>query len=68
MEFLKGWLKDLFFAFNSAPAGERASILSYHNIGVDGAFFYGSAGRIGQAAFIPQSTGQSGDFPLGTAS
>lgn len=35
----KGFLKDLFFRFNTHPLGERASILSYHNIGSDSAFF-----------------------------
>ena len=36
---LRALAKDTFFAFNSTPIGERASILSYHNIGSDAAFF-----------------------------
>jgi len=31
--------KDAFFLLNSKPLGKRASILSYHNIGSDRAFF-----------------------------
>ena len=36
---MKHILKDLFFLFNREPLGERASILSYHNIGTDKAYF-----------------------------
>ncbi|OGG58830.1 hypothetical protein A2765_00415 [Candidatus Kaiserbacteria bacterium RIFCSPHIGHO2_01_FULL_56_24] len=36
---LKTFLKDLFFIANRRPLGARASILSYHNIGTDRAFF-----------------------------
>ena len=35
----KQWLKDLFFLVNSKAIGDNASILSYHNIGSDDAFF-----------------------------
>lgn len=36
---MKRLLKDLFFFFNREPLGKRASILSYHNIGDDSAYF-----------------------------
>jgi len=39
MRLLRRILKDAFFAFHRTELGSRASILSYHNIGNDGAFF-----------------------------
>ena len=36
---MKKLLKDIFFLLNIEPLGKRASILSYHNIGDDGAYF-----------------------------
>ena len=39
MGLIKTLLKDLFFLANKRPLGARATILSYHNIGTDGAFF-----------------------------
>lgn len=39
MRFLRNLLKDAFFLTHAADLGSRASILSYHNIGTDGAFF-----------------------------
>src|SRR5690349_4622777 len=39
MKMLKRWLKDLFFRVNPGTLTDGASILSYHNIGSDKAFF-----------------------------
>jgi peptidoglycan/xylan/chitin deacetylase (PgdA/CDA1 family) len=39
MSVIKGLLKDLFFLANTGSMGANASILSYHNIGDDDAFF-----------------------------
>lgn len=39
LSVLRTVAKDLFFSIKRTPLGERASILSYHNIGLDKAFF-----------------------------